>query len=915
MAVIPNLFEEENSLVVPNLFPDIDPNQNVVPNLFDDVEPISLETPPEQPVSISRGASGGWGEDEEDRIGFNEEFLKKPPAIPFDPRPAYKIYQLYKSSKRLQADEYLDENKREDDRFRVSEYLKDIAEEQRRGKTIPAKVYDVVSQMPAYMSEFLLTGGLASLGKKGAVKGLTKLLGTVVKKRAGRLAVKGIGWGVSGGLRAAQMPHRVAESVIGRRIPEGMQLTEEGKFITEGVKESPFTSAWKGFGDVWIEMMSEEAGAGITKGMSMVARKVPFINKAMRKLGGKWIGLGAGRTMREFNRKIGTATGYHGVLEEMGEERLGDFMRAVTGIQDFGAGEGATIFDRVIASIPKAEQLLVEGIAFSIPGVARAGAGMLIREGKPVLTEPTEPIIKPTEPTPITKPITPTVKAPVVRPKIITDPVEVQKIKDSIAEGQLILKAGTSHGRKLSKDELLSVRKSVENSLAKIGESRIPAKALKQAKEHTMPAKSLKIGDMFLHPSGEVYKVIPTPKDAPANRIYIQDGKKRVLAQSDDIHLKGAVNDPLLVGKAGMKIHGEEWTEGFADIEVKIKDVAIKGRLRKLDADNKIILRQIDSLEIQRKRFIKHGLSTKSIDNKIQNLVKRQEKIDIQRGDILIDQRAKINLAKEKIEIKPEKIEKIAISERIKGISQGLQRGTIKTREQIKASQTEIIELLEQSNLEAVDKAKFIRAIKNIQTQQQLIRQLPIIQKRIATLETKATSRKLKWKIRSELRKFKVKKDKVGRTSVEYEMLKTAFNKKFFDGVKLRTQAQNEELLSGIQTNIESYDVNNPANYEDFVLYALLSQDTKGLNEMATDELGKTLDTILQTRQIARDSFLMKQIDRAKDIRQAIDNSVDNMQGHGVVKQTFSNRMTMNPNSYLDRQTQGSKENSRLVFT
>ena len=55
---------------------------------------------------------------------------------------------------------------------------------------------------------------------------------------------------------------------------------------------------------------------------------------------------------------------------------------------------------------------------------------------------------------------------------IITDPAQVQEIRTSIAEGQNILRSGTFNGRKLSTEELIPVRKSVENSLAKIGESR-----------------------------------------------------------------------------------------------------------------------------------------------------------------------------------------------------------------------------------------------------------------------------------------------------------------------------------------------------------------------------------------------------------------------------------------------------------
>lgn len=52
---------------------------------------------------------------------------------------------------------------------------------------------------------------------------------------------------------------------------------------------------------------------------------------------------------------------------------------------------------------------------------------------------------------------------------IVTDPVEVNRIKSSILEGENILKAGKFNGRKLSEGELFSVQRAVNNSKAKIG--------------------------------------------------------------------------------------------------------------------------------------------------------------------------------------------------------------------------------------------------------------------------------------------------------------------------------------------------------------------------------------------------------------------------------------------------------------
>lgn len=57
------------------------------------------------------------------------------------------------------------------------------------------------------------------------------------------------------------------------------------------------------------------------------------------------------------------------------------------------------------------------------------------------------------------------------QPSIITDPARVHEVKNSISEGELILKSGKINGRKMSADELGMVRRSVDSSKAKIGEN------------------------------------------------------------------------------------------------------------------------------------------------------------------------------------------------------------------------------------------------------------------------------------------------------------------------------------------------------------------------------------------------------------------------------------------------------------
>ena len=61
--------------------------------------------------------------------------------------------------------------------------------------------------------------------------------------------------------------------------------------------------------------------------------------------------------------------------------------------------------------------------------------------------------------------------------KVETDRANQQKIKNSVAEGELTLRTGSFNGKKLGPEQLEAVRRSVNNSRAKLGQEPIPAKS------------------------------------------------------------------------------------------------------------------------------------------------------------------------------------------------------------------------------------------------------------------------------------------------------------------------------------------------------------------------------------------------------------------------------------------------------
>lgn len=316
-----------------------------------------------QPIGFAENIKrGGWG-------GFADRAT-------FGVKPMIEAGMLYNSTKRFQLDDYprTEEGwqQRLEDKERIVDYLTEQAELAERGLTIPAKVGTVVFDMLPFMAEFVATGGLASLGKAGAKKSILKLARKYVTNSTAKVAANIGSTMVSAGIRTSLTPQHVAEKYFENRLPQ-MQLDENKNLIFGNTENTPATAIYKAIGDHFIELLSEESGAGLTKMAKGIMPKDVHksASKLMNSLRKTWIKAAPGRDSIAFAKRIGEKAGFHGILEEMGEERLGDVLRATFNIEDFGKKDG-NVFDRLVASIPDGEQLLVEALAFSVPAAGRA---------------------------------------------------------------------------------------------------------------------------------------------------------------------------------------------------------------------------------------------------------------------------------------------------------------------------------------------------------------------------------------------------------------------------------------------------------------------------------------------------------------------------------------------------------------
>jgi hypothetical protein len=283
---------------------------------------------------------------------------------------------------------------------KLQEYTREVwgklltLEEMRtKGVSLESKVESGVVQALPFMLEMIATSGVAGFVKGAATKGLAQLTGSATMQGLKGAVLRGgvSAAGVAAG-EAARLPFfaGMGTESYARNVAPDYTVSTDGKVEITGEGDKPATAVLKAVGSTYIELVTEQSGGAITaagagagrllgKGVSKYLPTVgKFMGKVTEKIGSAWTKATSG-TAAEFVKKTMTKAGYHGVLEEIGEERLGDILRAVTGAESGGLrGDENTIKNRLLNAIPDGEQFLVEAATFGLLGggslAAQAGA-------------------------------------------------------------------------------------------------------------------------------------------------------------------------------------------------------------------------------------------------------------------------------------------------------------------------------------------------------------------------------------------------------------------------------------------------------------------------------------------------------------------------------------------------------------
>lgn len=308
------------------------------------------------------------------------------------------------------------------DKTYMRDYLRNYTELQLRGMKWSARGASMFIQAPAFMVEFALSGGIGEIAAKGgikasakvasklAVKSATKTAAKAASKATGEVALEGVAKGAAraAGQHAVLVPMYAVANYNERKIADGLNITDKGDMIfdSEAAEASNKENAAKAFGTAEIQILSEMTGGiigrgakgalglgakaigkvkttntarGISAATASVYNQLPK-NVRVKLEASARVAQDLGKKTAQAGEKAkeaGKAAGFHGTLEEYGEERVEDILMTAF---DLDREEGYTKQQFVDAIFPGFEQSLLELGIFTIVGATSFSTRTVIND-------------------------------------------------------------------------------------------------------------------------------------------------------------------------------------------------------------------------------------------------------------------------------------------------------------------------------------------------------------------------------------------------------------------------------------------------------------------------------------------------------------------------------------------------------
>ena len=265
-----------------------------------------------------------------------------------------------------------------EERKKFEDYILDLAEIQTRGYTLGGKAMNLGLETIPFMAEFaiglLTSGGTASVGATSS-----KLSTEVLKKSLKQQIAEGVKKTVYNAtinprtyaFTATRLPQQVRARMGDVMLSDAVAVSPEGQAILQESEEKPAIAFMKALALTNIETASELSGAmlvrPVLKGAGQLSKVIasPVLKHLPESFTEKFVKLAEQVTKLPFAKAVDDL-GFNGILEEMGEERVGDLLQFAFNLDN---EEGYSFEQLLDAVFPSGEDLLAEAMSFGVTGL------------------------------------------------------------------------------------------------------------------------------------------------------------------------------------------------------------------------------------------------------------------------------------------------------------------------------------------------------------------------------------------------------------------------------------------------------------------------------------------------------------------------------------------------------------------
>lgn len=293
----------------------------------------------------------------------------------------------------------------------------------------------------------------------------------------------------------------------------------------------------------------------------------------------------------------------------------------------------------------------------------------------------------------------------------------------------------------------------------------------------------------------------------------------------------------------------------------RVAERTSEGRIAKLDDDIAAIDRHMNELlNVMDERGAQDKPVTKH-ENAMDMLFQKREALDEERAHLLTntpDKNARL-IGNAPITLKAGKLMAMAkesITDQKRALAKGFRAGMSMAKENIKGAQTYIAELIQESGLTSHDKGKFINAIKNIQSGDQ-VKGIQKIQSRIMNLLDEQQRREAVARIRGVVAKIK----KSSTIAVDFGKKAEAM----IDSID--TKGRSPETIASLQKTMDYLKANPDAEIPGYVVRQLDLLNKRRLEDVPTSELQRVADAMEQKLEQGKVKLKLMQ-EQAKRLKQ-----------------------------------------------